>query len=120
MAENDTPAQVLACPMPEGNDAKASTIRDYLVNLLAKVWREAEGFSGKRPFGNSGWDWDLFNALAQGGLVTATFDDEGWVDEIDEAVGHRLIADAIEALRSDELLGTPQASSEGRLKGCPE
>jgi hypothetical protein len=31
------------------------TIRDYLRILLETLWEEGEGFSGKRPFGNSGW-----------------------------------------------------------------
>jgi hypothetical protein len=35
------------------------TIKDYLKELLLRLWNECEGFSSKRPFGNSGWEWDL-------------------------------------------------------------
>jgi hypothetical protein len=45
------------------NDAGATTIREYLVLILANVWFEGEGFSGKRPFGNSGWQYDLINVV---------------------------------------------------------
>lgn len=63
-----TPGQVLATPMGP-NDAGAQTVRGYLVELLATVWREEEGFSGKRPFGNSGWQHELCDALAAVGYV---------------------------------------------------
>ena len=43
--------RVLNLPMQD-NDAGAATIRDYLVALVREVWRERDGFSGKRPFGN--------------------------------------------------------------------
>jgi len=39
------------------------TVRDYFYNLLRTLWIEEEGFSGKRPFGNSGWQYDIYNAL---------------------------------------------------------
>lgn len=52
------------------------TIRDYLRRLLEAVWVEEECFSGKRPFGNSGWKWEVFMALAKAGFVEATFDPE--------------------------------------------
>ena len=35
------------------------TIKEYLKELLLRLWDECEGFSSKRPFGNSGWEWDL-------------------------------------------------------------
>lgn len=87
-----TAEQVLACPLPD-NDAGAATVRDYLVSLVAKVWEENEGFSGKRPFGNSGWSWDLYIPLVEAGLVAGT------VEDFDESAADGLIANAIEALR---------------------
>jgi hypothetical protein len=55
-----------------------STIRQYLYALLSTLWEEGEGFSGKRPFGNSGWESDLYSALAKGGYVKG--DSEGYVE----------------------------------------
>lgn len=37
------------------NDAGAKTIGEYLKKLLLTLWDEEDGFSGKRPFGNSSW-----------------------------------------------------------------
>jgi hypothetical protein len=44
------------------------SIREYFAALLSAVWEEQEGFSGKRPFGNSGWYCDLRDALATVGV----------------------------------------------------
>lgn len=60
-----TGEDVLALPMPD-NDAGAATVREYLQALLLVLWMEEEGFSGKRPFGNSGWQGELENALKDG------------------------------------------------------
>ena len=35
------------------------TIKGYLKELSLTLWKEKECFNGKRPFGNSGWDYDL-------------------------------------------------------------
>lgn len=88
-----TGAEVLALPMAR-NDAGAATIRDYLVAIVERVWDEGEGFSGKRPFGNSGWDWELYDALSKAGELPITH------GEVDSGEGDRLIRSAIEALRT--------------------
>jgi hypothetical protein len=89
--------QILDTPMQD-NDAGAATIRRYLVALLVALWHEGEGFSGKRPFGNSGWEWDLLAALAKAGHVSGKFDEDGYLEEVDQVAGERMIAEAIEAL----------------------
>ena len=68
-----TPFEILALPM-QHNDAEAATIGDYLKALLRELWRRGEGFSGKRPFGNSGWEHELYRALIAGGAVNGTLD----------------------------------------------
>lgn len=45
------------------------TIREYLQSLLTTLWEEKESFSGKRPFGNSGWENELYTPLVEAGLV---------------------------------------------------
>ena len=91
--------QVLACPMQD-NDADAATIRDYLISLVAEVWSEGEGFSGKRPFGDSGWEYEIYVALLKAGMVDGELDEDGYVEEVDEPAANKLIADAIESLRA--------------------
>jgi hypothetical protein len=88
--------------MPTGNDADATTIGGYLVALLAALWERGEEFSGKRPLGNSGWRYDLYEPLARAGFIQGSYDaDWGW-DDVDTFEGDKLIKRAIQALTSDE------------------
>jgi hypothetical protein len=80
------------------NDAHAGTIRDYLVCLLADVWKYGEGFNGKRPFGNSGWEWEIYAALVKAGHITGRFDEDGYIEDADRTTGDALVAAAIQAL----------------------
>lgn len=80
------------------NDAGANTIREYLKALLIKLWEEGEGFSGKRPFGNSGWEYPLYTALVTKGAVKGSLDEEGYLDTCDHKSANQLIFKAIEEL----------------------
>lgn len=88
---------VLDIKMQE-NDADATDIRGYLKTLLTTLWREGEGFSGKRPFGNSGWEFDLYKALIAAGVVKGKLDEDGCVDRCDYKIANAIIFDAIEEL----------------------
>jgi len=88
---------VLDVPMQK-NDAEAGTIKDYLKSLLGKLWEEGEGFSGKRPFGNSGWEYDLYKPLVRSGLVEGSVDEHGCIYAFDREVADQIIYDAIDAL----------------------
>lgn len=85
----------LAAPMDGENDAGAVTVRGYLVKLLQTLWREEEGFNGKRPFGNSGWQSDVHRALVNAGLVAGTYDADGCLSQIDERAANALVLAAI-------------------------
>lgn len=80
------------------NDAKAKTVREYLKALLVTLWDKDEGFSGKRPFGNGGWKYDIYAALIKAGVVTGKLDDEGCVETCDESKADKLILGAIKSL----------------------
>lgn len=102
MTEGITPQQVLDLGLPE-NDSGARTVRGYLVTLLMTLWREEECFSGKRPFGNSSWQYDLYQPIGRAGMVSMTFDEDGYADKFSQAEqdkADRLILAAIEALGS--------------------
>lgn len=92
-----TGEDVLALPM-HPNDSGAETIRGYLVALLAEVWNEGDQFSGKRPFGNSGWETDLYIPLIEAELIAGSFDDHGYPEDYDSTNGDHLILLAITAL----------------------
>lgn len=85
----------------EENDADAATIRDYLKELLVMVWEKDESFSGKRPFGNSGWKYDIYRTLATHKLIEAEIDEDGDVIDIkrsEYAKADQLISEAIASL----------------------
>jgi hypothetical protein len=60
------------------------TIGEYLSELLITLLKKGAGFSGKRPFGDSGWKFQLLKAMVKGGFVKATFDPDGYLDEIED------------------------------------
>lgn len=90
-----TPREVLLLPV-DGNDAGAITIGGYLQARLRGLWREKEGFSGKRPFGNSGWAHDLYVPIIAAGAATGSLDSDGYV--VDRGNADQVIFDAINAL----------------------
>ena len=97
MAREEKLWQVLACPM-RPNDACADTVREYLILLLQRLWEEEEGFSGKRPFGNSGWKFEIYAALVDEGIVRGKFCSDGTLDYVDTKTANVLIFDAIATL----------------------
>lgn len=100
---------VLDLPM-ESNDSGADTIRGYLAALLHELWKHGEGFSSKRPFGNSDWQRELAVPLIKAGLVKGSFDEDGFLDEVDWRATDRVLADAIAAW------GSPTTPSEEQTR----
>jgi hypothetical protein len=88
----------------EPNDSGATTIRGYLCALAAAVWNDGEGFTGKHPFGNSGWESDLYSALVKADLVEGTLDEHGSLMDADCDTGRALINEAIKALAEPERI----------------
>jgi hypothetical protein len=74
------------------------TIRNYFISLLETLWKEGEGFSGKRPFGDSGWQYDLYYPLAKAGLIKAEFDQD-YLEDFDQEKADKLILELIQSLR---------------------
>lgn len=94
-----TGKDILAIPVQE-NDADAKTIGGYLQALLYELWKEGEGFSGKRPFGNSSWEYDLYKPLVVAGIVDGELDEDGYIDKVDRKAANTLIFSAINAMCS--------------------
>ena len=80
------------------------TVRDYLRTLLETLWREGEGFSGKRPFGNSGWEHDIYRPLIAAGFLVGTLDGDGYIEDYDreaaEQYGFELIVAAFHGVQA--------------------
>lgn len=97
-----TPERVLALEI-EDQDSGAKTVRDFLKALLEALWVEEEGFSGKRPFGNSGWKHNVEMALVKAGAVKGvifTYEEDGSIEleSLDHKAADALIQKAIAAL----------------------
>ncbi len=78
------------------------TILDYLRILLETLWDEGEGFSGKRPFGNSGWEYELYTPLVKHGFVRGTLDEYGYIDTFDADAANKLVFDMIRFIFNQE------------------
>lgn len=87
---------ILDLPMG-ANEAGAASVREYLIELLNVVIRYDEDVI-KRPFGNSGWMWDLYEALAKAGYAGGVLDNDGYVEDIDRRAARSLLLEAVAAL----------------------
>lgn len=74
------------------------TLKEYLKELLTELWVEEEGFSGKRPFGNSGWQFDVYGSLIKAGHVEGTLDEDGCIDRFDEVPARKIVLECIKSL----------------------
>lgn len=84
------------------------TIRQYLRELLVTLWCEGESFSGKRPFGNSGWEYDLYKPLIAAGVISGTLDEDGHIEECDDEAGNKVVLALI-----GEMCGSRHDEPEG-------
>lgn len=99
------PAAAAVLDTPIGaNDAGAATIGGFLIELLRVA------MSMKRPFGFSGWRYELYRSLARAGLIPARFDLDGTVDlaSIDRDRADAILEAAVSALRGPTA-GTGQS-----------
>jgi hypothetical protein len=74
-----------------GGDNGEQPLAEYLKDLLATLWEEEENFSGKRPFGNSGWQFDVYAALIKAGLIKGKLDEDGYIVDVDRPQGESLV-----------------------------
>lgn len=95
------PQEILDLTFYSSDLAEELTIRDYLKQLLEELWREEEGFSGKRPFGNSGWQHDVYCALVKAGAIEGTvhtYDDGDEDIDYDQSKACKVMLKIIQAL----------------------
>jgi len=74
------------------------TVRGFLQKLLHTLFEQYDGFSGKRPFGSSGWDSDMEVAFVKAGFIEGTLTDDEYED-LETSEGYEdLIHACIDAL----------------------
>lgn len=95
-----TEQEILALRFTSMDLDKELSIREYLIELLSTLWTEEEGFSGKRPFGNSGWKGDVAVPLVKAGAIkgTITEDPDCWDIDYDNAELDEVMSRCIRAL----------------------
>lgn len=64
-----TNKEILDLEFESSDLGRTVTIREFFKELLTALFKDSEGFNGKRPFGNSGWEYDLCARLAQCGII---------------------------------------------------
>ena len=96
--KNEDISKILELPFYCGDLNATVTIREYLIKLLLTLWDEVEGFSGKRPFGNSGWSYDMAVPLIEHEYLAGELDADKFVRSLDDDAYDGIIADCIKAL----------------------
>jgi len=82
----------LNCPMGRNNASDDQiTIRDYFGILLLTLWNEGDGFSGKRPFGESCWEYEVYKALVTNGFVEGVVDEYGCLGKFDRDTANKIV-----------------------------
>jgi hypothetical protein len=76
--------EILELPVRRNDLDEDITIRQYFYDLISTLWTELEGFSGKRPFGNSGWDYEVYQTLIKYELISGSLDEDGFVKDIND------------------------------------
>jgi hypothetical protein len=74
-----------------GTDIGDVTLNEFLRRLLLGVFIDGECFSGKRPFGNSGWEYSIYEALIRDGLIEGKLDSDGYVEKMNREKGEEFV-----------------------------
>jgi len=72
--ENEMVQKVLDSDFYAFDIDEALTVREYLSRLLLTLLEKGECFSGKRPFGNSGWENFLLVPCVRAGAIQGEID----------------------------------------------
>lgn len=98
MTEAATLDKLLAHTFTPHDIGDEMTVREYLSKLLQGILRQGESFSGKRPFGNSGWEHNLVVPAIQCGALNGELvgiDDDiegaGWKSDEYDALLQELV-----------------------------
>lgn len=75
---------------------KNITLKEYLKLTLLTFIEEGESFSGKRPFGNSDWDWQIYKGLITLDNNLGTLDEDGYIGIVDQRSCDKVIVKCIE------------------------
>lgn len=75
---------------------KNISLKEYLKLTLVTFLKEGEGFSGKRPFGNSDWDWQIYKGLIALDSSLGKLDEDGYINTVDQRACDMIIMKCVE------------------------
>lgn len=75
-----TPEKILELKFYSRDLRREVTVRQFLCKLLKKLFEEEEGFSGKRPLGNSDWQDDLIICFIRNKIIDGVIYHHGLED----------------------------------------
>lgn len=93
-----TPQEILDIKFKCQDFCHKVTLKQYLKRQLLALWTEVEQFSGKRPFGNSGWDWDIYAVLIRHDVIPGKLDSDGFIEEFDHKEATKIMIGLINSL----------------------
>jgi len=86
---------ILDLKFKSGDLNREVTIREFFYELMKTLWEEGEGFSGKRPFGNSGWDADLITCLIKNKIMDGEIDEDGYIKKCNWNESNKFILEKV-------------------------
>lgn len=79
-------------------DVEGTSLRVMLKDLLTMVLLQGEQFDGKRPWGDSGWEFDIYRAMVLNGFIKGTVDEYGDIYNYSVAECDELILRCVEEI----------------------
>ena len=110
--ETPAPAEALSLTFFSGDLNQDITVQGYLQRLLSDLWQKEESFNGKRPFGNSGWQWEVYGALIEAGHIPGEIDEDGCIEDVDEQAGEAFVLSLIGQMGTAALARAKAAEAE--------
>jgi hypothetical protein len=83
--------EILTLPVMRTDLDKEISIKQYLYDLISTLWMEGEGFDGKRPFGNSGWEYEIYATLIKHQLISGELDEDGYVKDMNDDEANKFV-----------------------------
>jgi hypothetical protein len=85
-------------------DNSIMSIREYLYELFSDLFHQGEDFNSKRPWGNSGWQFDVYTALIREGILPGMLDSEGFLNNCDEDECKKFVIEMIKFVFFDKTV----------------
>lgn len=82
-----TREEIFKLPVMRHDLGASIPLGEYFYQLFTMLWNENESFNAKRPWGNSGWDYDVYVTLIKHGLISGSLDEDDYIESfnIEEA-----------------------------------